>query len=66
MIPQYTLSLVDMWIHVMLKVNIGNNFGYIYILHAQVKACSTLLNKTWTLVCKPVKTTTEFVFQFTV
>lgn len=30
MIPQYTLSLVDMWIHVMLKVNIGNNFGYIY------------------------------------
>lgn len=30
MIPQYTLSLVDIWIHVMLKVNIGNNFGYIY------------------------------------
>lgn len=46
MIPQDTLSLVDMWIHVMLKVNIGNNFGYIYILHAQVKACSTILNKT--------------------
>lgn len=48
MIPQYTLSLVDMWIHAMLKVNIGNNFGYIhvYILHAQVKACSTILNKT--------------------